>query len=172
MIAALTGPVHSGKTTLLGEVARALIEQGRAVSGFLSLSLWHAGRISGYDLKDIRTGRARPYIRLEGQKRWERIGRFTFIPEALAQARAAIRLGGDTVCFVDEIGPLELEGRGLWPELKAGLEGSSRDWMLVVRDAVLPRFQRMVTVDMSVFDIRDPETRERLTGAWTHERNL
>ena len=41
----LTGPIHSGKTSLLKRAAAALMERGIPVHGFLSESRWDKGQV-------------------------------------------------------------------------------------------------------------------------------
>jgi len=151
-------------------VCRYLVRKGRPVSGFLSLSRRREGRILGYDMLDIPSGRSRPYIRLEGEKEWERVGPYFMIPEAVAHARAVVhRCRAGMICVVDEVGPLEMSGGGLWKELQRGLARPGRDWMLVIREAVLSEFREVSGINPRVFDIRNPETPDLLRGVWERE---
>jgi molybdopterin synthase sulfur carrier subunit len=79
------------------------------------------------------------------------------LPEGLAQANGIIRRSraGDLL-IVDEIGPLELEGRGLWPALKDHLFDDRRRSLVVVRDSLLEQFRILFArVQVSVFEKKD-----------------
>jgi len=67
-------------------------------------------------------------------------------------------------CLVDEIGPAELEGRGLWPFLETLLSGPSPPvLLLVVRRSLLERFARRADIrEAACFDIRDGG----IPGSW------
>ncbi|MCJ7679933.1 MAG: hypothetical protein MUP70_04325, partial [Candidatus Aminicenantes bacterium] len=76
MLTLLTGPVHSGKTTLLNTVVTRLKEDKKSITGYLSLSLRRKGSVVGYDLWNCRTGEREPFLRTEGRAHWERTGPF------------------------------------------------------------------------------------------------
>ncbi len=159
MIHILTGPVHSGKTTLLQRVTAQLISQNIAVYGFLSLSIKQNKKFIGYDLYDLNRETQTPFIRKEGEEHWQRIGAYFFIPETLDHAQNIICHAGDAdICIVDEVGPLELEGKGLWPALKKAIYLPSPDYVLVVRDSILENWMgAMGGVQIKIFEISDQE---------------
>lgn len=109
MIFLLTGPIHSGKTTLLREAVQKLKGENLNVHGFLSEVILKNDRIIGYDLFDLKEEKAIPFIRREGEKEWEQIGSFYLIPKSLAEASKIILRSRDAdLLVVDEVGPLEL----------------------------------------------------------------
>jgi nucleoside-triphosphatase THEP1 len=60
---------------------------------------------------------------------------------------------GETL-IVDEVGPLELSGRGVWPALKEALLKPSFNCLLVVRKPLVSDLQRMLgNQQVEVFDI-------------------
>ena len=151
MIYILTGPVHSGKTSFLKRVSRDLQERGRKVAGFLSVSIWNDDVCTGYDLHDLSTGESHPFIRKIGDDTWQRIGDYFFIPSTLERAEDVLQKTRDTdLLVVDEVGPLELSGKGLWPALKDVIDRSSINCLLVVRENILEN----VLKTLEEFDIR------------------
>lgn len=158
MILVLTGPVQAGKTTFLKNLLPVLRSRKIPVSGYLSLSLWAEGRILGYDLFDIKAGRSVPFLRREGQAGWEKVGPYFFLPSGLRTAENMI-LGcpADSWLIVDEIGPQEMSGRGVWPALSFVLSSMEPDCLLVVRRALLGELpRRFDRRPAEVFDIASP----------------
>ena len=90
MILILTGPIHSGKTSLLKNVANKLKELNTPIDGFLSESIDKEGETLGYNLYELHSGLSIPYIRKAGERDWEKIGAFYFIPSGLERAKTII----------------------------------------------------------------------------------
>ncbi|MFP4082962.1 MAG: nucleoside-triphosphatase [Candidatus Aminicenantes bacterium] len=172
MIFILTGPVHSGKTTLVKKVADDLKTLHFKVDGFLSEAVLENETIAGYDLSDLRKGKTFPFIRRQGAEGWERIGRFYFIPQTLAQAKDIIlRSRNADMLMVDEVGPLELKGGGLWPALEQVLFSRMRPILLVVRVRIVRDFlEQMGGEKVKIFDIREKNIFSRMMKEM--ERNM
>ncbi len=119
---------------------------------------------NGYDLAEIGTGRLRPYLRREGEPGVERIGPYVFVPATLERARGIIRDAGSSgLLIVDEVGPLELRGGGLWPALRDALPRPAVTILLVVREEILGELTAaLAPIVPVVFGVRDPSLRERL----------
>jgi iron complex transport system ATP-binding protein len=129
------------------------------VSGFLSLYATDKNEFIGYDLYDLKQGTQLPFIRTTGEKHWQRIGAYSFIPESLEHAQNIILHAGEAdLCVVDEVGPLELEGKGLWPALKNVIYLPSPDFILVVRDTILGNWLGTLEhARVKIFDTSDKE---------------
>ncbi|HEX9903317.1 MAG TPA: nucleoside-triphosphatase [Acidobacteriota bacterium] len=137
MILILTGGVHSGKTSLLKNAIAFL--QGRQVrlAGYLSEPVREGERILGYDLVEIGGGRF-PFLRAGRVPDRQQVGPFFLEREGLRQAERIIRQApqGDLL-IVDEVGPLELEGRGVRPALEKALSSRPGPVLLVIRESIL-----------------------------------
>lgn len=156
MILVLTGPVHSGKTTLLRRLLPGLQVLGLPASGYLSLMVMEDGEILGYDLFDVKKGKPIPFLRREGEAGWQKVGSYFFLPGGLEAAAAAI-LGSrpGEILIVDEVGPMELAGRGVWPALSEVLSRPSLDCLLVVRRPLLDDLRdRLGKTPAEVFDVK------------------
>jgi nucleoside-triphosphatase THEP1 len=155
MIFILTGPQHSGKTTLLMRTANKLKKKNIQTEGFLSLAVNKGKNASGYDLFDLTEQVSVPFIRRKGEKNWEKTGPFYFIPQGLARAKRLILLSSeDSVLIIDEIGPLELKGRGLWPAVKQVIFSDWRIFLVVVRRSILDDFLKILKgKKVQIFDI-------------------
>lgn len=169
MIHILTGRVHSGKTTLLQDVTTQLKRQDITVAGFLSLYTKDKDEFVGYDLYDLERETRKSFIRKTGEKHWERIGPYFFIPESLDYAQNIIhRATNADICVVDELGPLELEGKGLWPALKGAINLPAPDYIFVVRKTILENWLRkMEHVPVKIFDISDKELCPKMVQYFT-----
>lgn len=158
MVLVLTGPVHGGKTSLLARSLPAWRARGLVCHGFLSPAA-SDGSGDGYDLLEIGPDLRRPFLRTRGEAAAERVGPFVFVPESLDRARAILLAAPpDGLLVVDEVGPLELEGGGLWPALRDALAGRRGPSLLVVRAAILDEVAaRLIPAPPIVVDVRDPD---------------
>ncbi len=165
MIFILTGPVHSGKTTLLEKAVHVFREHKVKVDGFLSKALREGQELIGYDLFDLREGSSIPLLRTKGEKEWQRVGSYFFLPSGLDEAERIILRSKDAdLSVVDEIGPLELSGKGFWPALKQVLFPPQAVYLIVVRERILEDFFGVLERSQTrVFDIRDEDILSQLT---------
>lgn len=159
MIFILTGPVHSGKTTLLKKVIRELKEKKYKIDGFLSETVWRKQEIVGYDLFNLKKERSIPLIRRTGKKEWQKIGSYFFIPQSLAEAEKIILRGKEAdILVVDEVGPLELSGRGFWPALKQVVFQPLNSYIFVIRKNIIKDFLAMLgKSEVKIFDIKNKD---------------
>ena len=161
MVLVLSGPVHAGKTTFLERSLPLWAARGLSCSGFISPAVTDEAGETGYDLVEIATGRRLPYLRRHGLPGAERIGPYIFVPETLERARTIIReTGPPGLLVVDEVGPLELRGGGLWPALRDALEAPGPTLLCVVREDILGEFAaRLAPLVPAVFEVNDADAR-------------
>lgn len=176
MILVLTGPVHCGKTTFLERATGRWAGRGVGCAGFLGPAVTDADGETGYDLLELPARIRRPYLRRQGPPEAERAGPFVFVPAALERARAILRdPGAADLLVVDEVGPLELRGGGLWPALSEAVRRPEMTTLLVVREDILAELAAaLAPLVPVVFDVREAEDRrlleERvLAGAGNHD---
>jgi nucleoside-triphosphatase THEP1 len=144
----VSGPAHSGKTTLVLRLLHRLRRQGRKPAGILAEGHWQDHRRSGFTLVDLSDGRRTPLadlIRDRGPNGFP----YAFHPEGLAAGRRALalsRCAGADLLVIDEVGSLELRGAGwadvlpplldrcrlpqLWVVQSAWLEAVCKKWQL------------------------------------------
>lgn len=141
MIFILTGEVGSGKTALLKKVVGELENRGVKTDGFLSERITVGEETAGYDLFDVKKRTRIPFMRRNGRAGWQQAGPYYVLPAGLAEAEGIIaRSRRPEILIVDEAGPLELEGKGLWPGLSRILADPGRHCLLVVRTSALEGF--------------------------------
>jgi nucleoside-triphosphatase len=139
-----------GKTTWVCVYADAAVRAGRTVGGIAAPAMGAGGRRVGYDLLDLRTGRRRPLARtVRSAAEVPTIGEYRFDDAAWAEGEAAVRdavEAGLNIIVIDEVGPLEMQGRGWAAALTQALAACSAEQELVVvvrtalRDALPERF--------------------------------
>lgn len=177
MVLVITGPVHGGKTTFLERAWPRWSARGLSCAGFLSPAVTDENGETGYDLLEIPSLLRRPFLRRRGEPGAERIGPFAFVAGALERARAILRdPGRPDLLVVDEIGPLELGGGGLWPALRDAVRRPAGTILLVVRETIVDDLAAAIAPLVPVvFDVRDPEDRglldERLFASAERPRN-
>lgn len=127
------GPKHSGKTTMVAGSVGRFRTRGLLVGGILAPSLYRRGRLVGFDVVDLYSGRRAPLLRLG---RPADVGRFAFRKEGLELGRSALdslhRSRSDLV-IVDEFGPLELSGKGWRKAVDRLIDANQTTLLLVVR---------------------------------------
>jgi len=151
MIYLLSAPVQSGKTTSLMKWAR----DKQQVQGFLTPDI--AGCRMLYDLGD---GRMLPFEVAAGQsatREYVRVGKYCFYAATFDYARKLLLRAANAPsgCFiVDEVGRLELEGKGFEPALTAAIEvfkSSEASLVLVIRDSLLQRARQHYQLETCPF---------------------
>jgi nucleoside-triphosphatase THEP1 len=134
----LTGAVGSGKTAILKALTSSLRGVAIAFDGFLSLRVMENESGVGYDLLDLKSGQSEPFLRVNGKPEGQRVGSYSVLPQGLALAERIInRSRAADLLIVDEIGPLELAGKGLWPALREAMKNVQRRFCLVVREGLV-----------------------------------
>lgn len=166
VIYVLTGPVRFGKTSFLKRFLSELSHRGCRIDGFLSVAYWEGQKHCGYDLFDLRERKTIPFIRLRGNVKWPKVGPFFFIPQALQEAKSIIlRAKNVNLLVADEIGPLEMAGKGVWPALKEMIFLTSPSMLCVVRSGLLENFQLLLDKRTAcIFDIKEKDIFSRMIG--------
>jgi len=138
MVYFITGPIGSGKSAKLVS----LYESTRSGDGFYNVKRFAGDEAIGQDIVQLSTGKAVPFSRIHGAipEGWDeesRYVKYSFSREGLLFARgiidAAIQKHASKV-YVDELGPLEMQKKGLYHSF-ARLLQTDIDIVSVCRDA-------------------------------------
>lgn len=140
----LTGPVGSGKTTALIN----WIKGRKDVSGILT-PLTGEKRV----FLNAKTGEQFPMEAEADESAVLSIGRFRFSKQNFEKAIQAIRetMHHDGWLIIDEIGPLELQGKGFHDVLKEVLAQRKDKLLLVVREGLLEKVKNYF--ELNAFEI-------------------
>lgn len=163
----VSGPAHSGKTTLAMRLVQQLCRQGRRLAGILAEGHWQDDRRSGFTLVDLNDGRRTPLADRIGNRSPNEFP-YAFHPEGLAAGRRALslsRCADADLLVVDEVGSLELRGDG-WAGLLAPLLSRFRFPQLwVVQSAWLEAVcEKWQLQPIRVIDASTPHAFEELTA--------
>jgi nucleoside-triphosphatase THEP1 len=135
----IKGTKHQGKTMFAGQVVKQLVEEGYSVRGFLAPGSFKNGRRDSFDIFDIKTGKSKSLCSRDRQA-GEKIGPFTFSEEGQQFGRQLLdpaNLQQIDFVVIDEIGPLELEGRGWTPSIEKLISKGKRNFIWVVRNSLV-----------------------------------
>jgi molybdopterin-guanine dinucleotide biosynthesis protein A len=143
----VVGQPGSGKTSWCREYIDRQRQSGSSVGGILSPSIEHQGQRVGSNALDLLTGQEIPFARLSRHKSFktgQKIGNYTISKHGILFARGAIERAVESRCdlvVIDEVGPLELSGKGLMSAVELAL-ASAVDVLIVVRSSLTGALQR------------------------------
>ncbi len=161
----ISGPIGAGKTQASSALAARLAKEGLTVGGVVSPRMIRDGETVGYRVKDLRTGKELLLCAREpipGEREAFPFRRFFFSQKALDFANLVLREAAKEaeVMVVDEVGPLELSGRGFASGLWAAREGQAF-LILTVRPHLLSEVGRWLNLgNASVFFLSAEEPHE------------
>jgi len=133
----ITGKKGGGKTTFITEVVSILQKEGLKADGILAPGYWQNNIRSKFDIVDIATNERKILCGMDIENGVEEIGRFKFTKEGLAFGRAALfyeKVFDKDLIIIDEVGPLELKGKGWAESIKELLVKYNKIIILVVRN--------------------------------------
>jgi len=135
------GKPGSGKTSWCKQYISQLRSYGLSVGGVLSPETREHGKRTGYTALDVLTGEEVPFAQLSGNRpsgEEELVGRYFISRNGIEFARRAIEKAVVSQCdlvVIDEVGPVELSGRGLMPAVKLAL-GAEVSILIIIRDSL------------------------------------
>jgi nucleoside-triphosphatase THEP1 len=154
MIYILTGPIDSGKTSQLKNFITKAQQHDSSIAqvgGFLSLKVYENDQHIGYNIYDFTTSQQFPFLRTHtsdqrpatSDMRHETcdvIGKYKLNPQTLSYAHNLINKAPQYDIFIiDELGPLELQGKGFWPALEKVINCDT-DFLFVIREKLVEKF--------------------------------
>lgn len=173
----VVGEPGSGKTSWCREYIDWRRESGSTIGGILSPAIEQQGQRVGSNALDLLTGKKIPFARLSRYRSFkggEVVGDYTISRDGILFACGAIERAVESKCdlvVIDEVGPLELGGKGLMPAVKLAL-ASLVTVLIVVRSSLKGALQRrfsqyefVVVADLTqspsnVSDLTDCKRRE------------
>ncbi len=158
----LTGAIGAGKTTLIKKLIDRLSADNSSVAGIYTLRQMENSETTGYDVVNISTGKSERFLRTEGTSSQERIGKFFLYREGLeAGNEALLNVKQTNLIIVDEIGKLELAGKGWSTSVKHLLKAQNSFFLLSVREIVVDEIiQKFGISPQSIFRVSGNNTDE------------
>lgn len=133
----ITGKIGSGKTSLIQKLIQKFRIKNISVSGIYSPRILENEITTGYDVVNITTGESVKFLRITGDEHLERIGKFFIYPEGLKTGNKILQENHSKLMMIDEIGKLELEGKGWFESLIQLIQVSKSNLILSVREEVI-----------------------------------
>jgi molybdopterin-guanine dinucleotide biosynthesis protein A len=173
----VVGEPGSGKTSWCREYVDRRRESCSSVGGILSPAIEKQGQRVGSNALDLLTGKEVPFARLShcrSFKASEVVGDYTISRDGILFACGAIKRAVESRCdlvVIDEVGPLELRGKGLMPAVELAL-ASPVNVLIIVRSSLkgalqrrFPEYEFVVVADLTqsrsnMSELSDCKTRE------------
>lgn len=168
MVTVLKGGINQGKTTKI----LAIYNQKKSGDGFVTRKVFEKGFFIGYEIVRLSSMERKPFIFITGYEpnHWAedfRYGPFTFSKEAIAFAESMIDeilKSGTGPVYIDEIGPVELQGKGFYKLFKMALK-SGRNLFVTIREAYIDDVLRLFKInDYQIIDIKELQFEEKTNG--------
>jgi len=145
-MALVVGGRDSGKTSYLEFILRRARAQGKRVGGVLNLGIRPLLEKTGFILEVVATGDRYPLADRQRHSETDiASGSFFFSLRTLTIAVEALKASAEAdVIVVDEFGPLEKRGQGLWPGIEYLLHNHPGCLIITVRHRLLADLQRII----------------------------
>lgn len=130
----ITGGVGSGKTTCAKSLIENFQQESISVSGVYSSRVIKNEITTGYDIVTISNNKSEIFLRKKGDSSQQKIGRFYIFDEGLNAGNSELQNSNSQITVVDEIGRLELSGKGWFNSVEQIIEKSENHLILAVRD--------------------------------------
>ncbi len=136
----ITGETRSGKTTFLTNIINSLQENNVKVGGIISQGYDKNGERSHFEIKNIITGEKTLLCDRIPSKEKINTGRFFFYPKGIEFGTKAINdaVSQSDLIVIDEIGPLELKGKGWYEVIDKALK-ANKPMIWVVRKKIIDK---------------------------------
>ena len=143
----VVGEPGSGKTSWCSEYVDRRRESGSSIGGILCPAVEQQEQRVGSNAVNLLTDQEVPFARLSRNRSFragEKIGSYTISRDGISFACGAVKEAVDNRCdlvVIDEVGPLELGGKGLMSAVELAL-ASAVDVLIVVRSSLREALQR------------------------------
>ena len=165
----ITGEIHQGKTTFTQKVVSALLEDGIKIAGFFALGTDRNGERTGFNLVSIESSEAVELCSEKEDINKVKFGKYYFNPEAICFGNGILNdenVSGKQLIVIDEIGPLELVGKGWSDTIERLTRKYSIPQLWVVRKSLVEKVSRRWSIGNAyIFDISTstiPEVQNKL----------
>lgn len=133
----IKGKIGSGKTTVVKELIENLKNKGIKIGGIFTQKIFENDERIGYDIVDAKTNTAETFLRINHCETCEKIGIFSIFPEGIRKGEESLhpeKTENDQVVVIDEVGKLELNGKGWAKQLDYLIQSGRNHLLIAVRD--------------------------------------
>jgi nucleoside-triphosphatase THEP1 len=162
----ITGKINSGKTTMMEKLFERKKTEGKSPVGIIARGVFRGKAKVGFDVVDLSTGSSMPLARIGREIRGGfSVGKFTFSNEGFQFAqKVLLNFKYNDIVFLDEVGPLELDGKGYANCLKTLLDSDISKLYIAVRSECLPEFMEKFFASRQVKVIQVEDTEGQAKG--------
>ena len=131
------GKVGSGKTSVIKELIENFKSKNITIGGIYTQKIFENDERIGYDVVDIKTNTAETFLRTNHCSNCEKIGMFSIFAQGVEQGKQSLNpenTEGDQLVVIDEVGMLELKGKGWAKNLEQLVQSGKKHLLIVVRD--------------------------------------
>ena len=145
-ISVICGAINSGKTSFLADFVKEA-EVSFKMGGVISPKRFEKGEFLGYDLMEVTTGMIQPILRKGENPGVESIGNFNIVNQGFQEGNHIIVNSLNCeILIIDEIGILELEGRGFRRGLEKALAEYRSELVLSIRESLVGAYKELMAV--------------------------
>ncbi len=133
----VTGKIDAGKTSFIVQLINFLKAKNINVSGIYSQKIFEESERIGYDVVDIETNKRAAFLRTSANGTSEKVGEFYIFPEGLQFGLERLKSANqieNQIVIVDEVGKLELAGKGWASELDKLASNNKNHLLLAARE--------------------------------------
>jgi nucleoside-triphosphatase THEP1 len=157
-VVVVTGPGDGGKTGAVVAAVDRLARDGVQMAGFVQPGEYEGDQKIGFRIRDVASGDDAPLATLGDRSRGDFGTRFRFSEQGFRLGREALqRAAPGRVVIVDELGPVELRGRGHMPAVHRALATPELlGAIVVVRRTLVPSLlAELDACDAVVIDVEE-----------------
>ncbi|SDC35272.1 nucleoside-triphosphatase [Williamwhitmania taraxaci] len=164
----ISGEVNGGKTTLAKNVINLLQMKNVEVNGFLTVAINNELSEKTYYLEEIKSGTREFLCSNNPVSENEKSGRFYFSEAGILFGRKIIeqpiQQGMQQLTVIDEIGPLEIQGKGWAPSIAQQLAQNNSAQLWIVRASLVNAAIRKWNVgEVFIFHLHEEREQEIAT---------
>lgn len=174
----ISGEIQEGKTSFLKKLLALLKENNVKLSGIMAEGVHENDERIGYDLLDVENGMRCEYIRITPDPSRYRHGKYYFSNEGLIFGKKIfdrININNTDLVIIDEVGPVEMKGKGWAPDIDYLLENCNIPHLWIVRKSLVKKAGRQWNIGaLMVIDIAKEtpeEVVEDITGFLKTNKN-
>ncbi len=154
----ITGTIGQGKTTQSYKLIEILKLNSISVRGVYCPRIMEDGHTVGYDIVDIAENNRVPFLRIDDNSDYKKIGKYIINPDALQVGNEALvnalKCNVDVI-VVDEVGKMELNNQG-WSENIGELVNSQAILVFAIRNTFVDDVVKKWDLkNYSVFEVSD-----------------